>query len=255
MSETSVSVREMEIDDLAPIFHLGEDLFTSDRYPFLYRTWDEFEVIGLYNTDQEYCLVARDDETDELAGFVLGTVIYKASWTYGYIIWLGVSPKFQKRGVADKLVDKLVERMVEEGVRYMLVDTDPRNTPAIRFFERKGFGAPRDHIVLSMHLAKHERYGRLIAREREKEEVEKAVKAERRRRKQHAGLISDTVGSEPGIPGQLPESLLLAQGEGPKAPPSLVGTGSRTRKKAAGATTRSRAGSKGADSSGGDGGG
>ena len=36
----SVSIREMNIDDSAPIFHLGEQLFTSDLYPYLYRTCD-----------------------------------------------------------------------------------------------------------------------------------------------------------------------------------------------------------------------
>jgi hypothetical protein len=34
-------VREMGIDDLAPVYHLGERLFTSDLYPSLYRTWEE----------------------------------------------------------------------------------------------------------------------------------------------------------------------------------------------------------------------
>lgn len=162
----SVEIREMDIDDLAPIFHLGELLFTSDLYPYLYRTWDEWEVIGMYNTDPEYCLVAQIEE--ELAGFVLGTVISKASWVYGYIIWLGVNPRFQRRGVADKLVDKIVERMIEEGVRFMLVDTDPANEPAVKFFTRKGFGNARRHVYLSMNLSKHEFYGRLIAYERDK---------------------------------------------------------------------------------------
>ena len=45
----SVSIREMNIDYIAPIFHLGEQLFTSDLYPYLYRTWDEWEVIGMYS--------------------------------------------------------------------------------------------------------------------------------------------------------------------------------------------------------------
>lgn len=161
-----VEIRDMDIDDLAPVFHLGESLFTSDLYPYLYRTWDEWEVIGQYNTDPEYCLVAEIE--GDLAGFVLGTIISKASWVYGYIIWLGVSPQFQRRGVADKLVDKIVERMIEEGARFMLVDTDPANEPAIKFFRRKGFGNPRRHVYLSMNLSKHEIYGRLIAYERDK---------------------------------------------------------------------------------------
>lgn len=164
----TIYVRELGIDDIAPIYHLGEGLFTSDLYPYLYRTWDEWEVIGLYNTDPEYCLVAETE--GELAGFILGTIITKASWTYGYILWLGVSPRFQRRGVADKLVDKVVARMIEDGARFMLVDTDPTNTSALKFFSRKGFGNIRQHILLSMNLSKHEYYGRLIDYEHQKAE-------------------------------------------------------------------------------------
>jgi ribosomal protein S18 acetylase RimI-like enzyme len=181
-SHAPILVRDMGIDDLAPIFHLGEQLFTSDLYPYLYRTWDEWEVIGLYNTDPEYCLVAEIEE--QLVGFVLGTVISKppSPWMYGYIIWLGVSPNFQRRGIADKLVDKLVERMIEEGVRFMLVDTDPSNQAALKFFNRKGFGNPHKHVFLSMNLTKHEYYGRLIAYERDK--AERMIHGRRPRRRQ-----------------------------------------------------------------------
>ncbi len=164
----TVYVRELNIDDIAAVYHLGEDLFTSELYPYLYRTWDEWEVIGLYNTDPEYCLVAEIE--GELAGFILGTIITKASWTYGYILWLGVSPNFQRRGVADRLVDKVIARMIEDGARLMLVDTDPENIPAVKFFNRKGFGNSREHIFLSMNLSKHEFYGRLIDYERQKAE-------------------------------------------------------------------------------------
>ncbi|NJM71333.1 MAG: GNAT family N-acetyltransferase [Scytonema sp. RU_4_4] len=164
----AVYVRELKIDDIAPVYHLGEELFTSDSYPYLYRCWDEWEVIGLYNTDPEYCLVAEVDE--QLAGFILGTIITKASWTYGYILWLGVSPKFQRCGVGDKLVDRVIARMIEDGARFMLVDTDPANTPAVKFFNRKGFGNVRQHVFLSMNLSKHEYYGRLIEYEHQKAE-------------------------------------------------------------------------------------
>lgn len=192
-SSFAIDIRELEIDDLAPVYHLGEELFTSDLYPYLYRTWDEWEVIGLYNTDPEYCLVAEIDE--QLAGFVLGTVISKASWTYGYIIWLGVSPQFQRRGIADKLVDKLVERMIEDGVRFMLADTDPANISAVKFFTRKGFGNTREHIFLSMNLSKHERYKKLLAKERKREKAQKALKTGKTR-------------SRPAMPPRQPEVIV-----------------------------------------------
>ncbi|UZQ54753.1 GNAT family N-acetyltransferase [Trichothermofontia sichuanensis B231] len=159
-------IRDMEIDDLAPVYHLGDSLFTSDLYPYIYRTWDEWEVIGLYNTDPEYCLVAEIE--GELAGFILGSIISKASLTYGYILWLGVNPVFQRRGIADSLVDKLIERLINDGARFMMVDTDPENTPAVNFFTRKGFGDLRRHVFLSMDLSQHPYYGRLITYEQEK---------------------------------------------------------------------------------------
>jgi hypothetical protein len=52
----------------------------------------------------------------------------------------------------------------------MLVDTDPTNTPALKFFNRKGFGNNRQHIFLSMNLSKHPYYGRLIDYEYQKAE-------------------------------------------------------------------------------------
>ena len=72
-SRPEITIREMELDDLAPVYHLGERLFTCDLYPFLYRTWDEWEVVGHYNTDPEFSLVAEVD--DSLAGFIIGRMI------------------------------------------------------------------------------------------------------------------------------------------------------------------------------------
>jgi hypothetical protein len=57
-----LKIRPMEIDDLAWVFHLGETLFTARSSPNLYRTWDEYEVVGLFQGDSEYCFVAELDE-------------------------------------------------------------------------------------------------------------------------------------------------------------------------------------------------
>ena len=72
--------------------------------------------------------------------------------------------------MGDKLVDKAIARMIEDGARFMLVDTDPANVPAVKFFNRKGFGNVRQHVFLSMNLSKHDYYGRLIDYEHQKAE-------------------------------------------------------------------------------------
>jgi hypothetical protein len=70
--------------------------------------------------------------------------------------------------------------MIDDGARFMMVDTDPENVSALKFFSRKGFGNMRKHVFLSMNLSKHEYYGKLIAYEREK--AERAVWKRPRRR-------------------------------------------------------------------------
>ena len=73
--ESNIEVRQMEIGDLADVFHLGERLFTADKWPALYRTWDEFEVVSFYASDTDTCFVATRD--DKVVGFALGNIIEK----------------------------------------------------------------------------------------------------------------------------------------------------------------------------------
>jgi ribosomal protein S18 acetylase RimI-like enzyme len=169
----SFTVRTMEIDDLAEVYYLGEEVFKPDLWPMLYRSWDEYEVTTLYNTDGEYCLVAEndDEESDQrIVGFILGTVIAKGgtAWNYGYVIWLCAHPDWQREGVASKLVDKLVETMIEEdGIRIMMADTDPENVKAVKFFRKKGFSDEKPHVYLSTNLEHNALYSSLIHASRE----------------------------------------------------------------------------------------
>jgi ribosomal protein S18 acetylase RimI-like enzyme len=146
-------IRPLDVDDLAPVFHLGEKLFTATTVPNLYRTWDEFEVVGLFQSDPEYCFVAEIDE--RLAGFVLGTVISKtrSAWKYGHLIWMGVDPAFARQGIADRLARHFLEIMLESGVRMLIVDTEADNLPAVEFFRKMGFGNPQEHIYLTLNLS------------------------------------------------------------------------------------------------------
>jgi ribosomal protein S18 acetylase RimI-like enzyme len=153
----NLTIREMDIDDLAAVFHLGEKLFTARNVPNLYRTWDEYEVLTLFQSDPEFCLVAEVD--DEIVGFALGTTIEKrhSAWKYGHLVWLGVEPALQRHGVAVKLFNQFRDLMLENGVRMLLVDTEADNLPALHFFRRMGFGSPEEHIYLTLNLASQQR--------------------------------------------------------------------------------------------------
>ena len=149
---SNVTIRTMTIDDIPAIYHLGEQLFTARNAPNAHRTWDEYEVVGFFQTDCELCFVAEDEDATVI-GFALGTVIEKHhSWTYGYLIWLGVRPDYQKSGVAQRLFRQLKSAMIDAGARIIMVDTDADNTASLRFFRKMGFNHSRRHVYLTMNV-------------------------------------------------------------------------------------------------------
>ena len=150
-----ITVREIEIDDLAAVYRLGKRLFTKAQVPALYRTWEPYEVTYYYNTDSDFCLVA-EAESGDLAGFALGTTVEKdgGAWRYGYLAWLGVAPEYQRQHVAGALLKEFERLVREEGVRMLIVDTEGNNTPALSFFERHGFKRPTSHVWLTKNLRK-----------------------------------------------------------------------------------------------------
>jgi ribosomal protein S18 acetylase RimI-like enzyme len=148
----NIEIRQMEIDDLPEVFHLGERLFTSEESPNLYRTWDEYEVIGLFHNETELCLVVEAD--DKIIGFAMGTTITKprSAWRYGHLVWLGVDEDFQRFGVAERLFNHFLELMLEEGVRILMVDSEADNQSAIQFFRKMGFNKSEEHVYMSLNL-------------------------------------------------------------------------------------------------------
>ena len=144
-----VDIREMEIDDVPSVYHLGETLFTSEETPILYRTWDPYEVTEYFSSDPEYCLVAESDEN--IVGFILATTIEKegTAWKrYGYVSWLGVAEPFQRTNLGRRLYRRLEDSLHEEGVRMVLADTEGHNEKAIAFFQAMGFSLSSQHVWL-----------------------------------------------------------------------------------------------------------
>lgn len=156
-----IIVREMELEDLPAVYALGEAVFTADKWPSLYRTWDEYEPVTLFNSDGEFCFVADADDT--LAGFALGSLIdkRKSAWSYGYLTWLAVDPVLKRGGIATLLMEEITAAFIRAGARMMIVDTDADNDVAISFFRRHDFRNEDRHVYLSKNLTSHPDYQRL----------------------------------------------------------------------------------------------
>ena len=150
--EPEIEIREATIDDLAIIFHLGERIFTSQESTNLYRTWDEYAVISLFNSEPEFMLVAEIE--NRVIGFALGTLIEKnrSAWTYGHLLWLAVDQKYARKGVASDLFDTFRKTVTNAGARMLMVDTQADNARAISFFQNKGFVNPIDHVYMTLNL-------------------------------------------------------------------------------------------------------
>lgn len=152
--DDAVRFRNMTIDDFPEVFHIGEEVFTVDYSQSLYRTWDEYEITTLFNSDSDLCLVAEAGES--ILGFALGTTVEKhnSSWKYGYLVWLGVRSGLQQGGVGSGLFKEIKRRMKEQGVRMIIIDTSADNLPAIRFFQKQGFDDTQQHVYMSLNLTR-----------------------------------------------------------------------------------------------------
>ncbi|NTW88638.1 MAG: GNAT family N-acetyltransferase [Desulfobulbaceae bacterium] len=152
-SPENIRIREMTIDDFSAVFHIGEQVFTAESFQSLYRTWDEYEITTFFNSDSELCLVA--EAGGQILGFALGTTVTKhnSPWKYGYLVWVGVRTDIQQGGVGSGLFKEIKHRMMEQGVRMMIIDTSADNEPAVRFFQKKGFGDVQEHVYMSLNLS------------------------------------------------------------------------------------------------------
>jgi len=145
-----IDIREMTIDDVADVFHLGEKLFTFSIFPNLFRTWDEYEVLDFFSAESEFCLVGT--YKNKVVGFLLSTIIEKKSRKYGYLVWFGVDDTVRRKGVASKLFDKMKRIMRKNGANMIIIDTQADNKEALEFFRKKGFSSPQDHVYLSLNI-------------------------------------------------------------------------------------------------------
>lgn len=152
-SNVEVTIRPMRMKDIAPVYQLGNAVFTATDLPTLYRTWDDFAVVELFGSDPEFCFVAEDDDTKHVIGFLLGESITKSVvGTRGYVEWVAVHPDFRRHGIATKLMHAYQERATQKGITRVYADTQADNDPALRLFETVGLTISADHVYLTRQL-------------------------------------------------------------------------------------------------------
>jgi N-acetylglutamate synthase-like GNAT family acetyltransferase len=104
----------------------------------------------------------------------LGTTYENESggWKYGHILWMGVTPKWQRSHVGAELHREIERRMHQDGVRMAFIDAARSNSGAIRFFKRMGYGKPETEVWMS----------KVLQRTRKNKTADKKTPLERRKR-------------------------------------------------------------------------
>jgi len=149
-----IEIRQMTLEDLSAVWHLGEKIFTPSYLPFTYRTWNVDELLSLFNDDSELCLVAEDVKSGKIVGFALGVILKRpqSPWKYGYFNWVSVQKIRQKSGVGKRLYKELEKRFKQKGARIAIVDVEKNNPAGIRFVKGLGFKRAESYIWFSKNI-------------------------------------------------------------------------------------------------------
>jgi ribosomal protein S18 acetylase RimI-like enzyme len=139
-----VVVRPMTLDDLGAVWRLGKSLFTGE-ISYSKRLWTEDELLARFVDEPPLCLTATFK--DRVVGFTIGAILRRAgsSWATGYLVWIGVSKRYQRKQVALKLYRELERRLRERGARNVIAEVETRNLKALGFMRKAGFH--EDHTV------------------------------------------------------------------------------------------------------------
>jgi ribosomal protein S18 acetylase RimI-like enzyme len=86
-------------------------------------------------------------ESDSLVGFIAGHLTRRYSCD-GELEWIDVIPERRRRGIAAGLLRLLAEWFVGQRALRICVDVDPKNTTALRFYQKHGAGKLNEHWLV-----------------------------------------------------------------------------------------------------------
>lgn len=134
MTDSSVQVRRMTIDDLETVTAIQRTIVQDEVTPVWVDALEE--QIGRRTS---CCLVAV--ESDQVVGFIIAHVTIGAFGVgrTGWLGYVGVSPKYMGQGVGSRMAGRLFEIFENEGVDNILTSVRWDSVDMLSFFKRLGF--------------------------------------------------------------------------------------------------------------------
>src|SRR5512136_3268829 len=131
----NLEIRALKPEDLGAIAEIDEKVLGKSRKDYWERR------LALMNSKSSQVSLVAEVE-GEVVGFILGDVSgreFGVPETIGWMDTIGVTPAYQKKGVATALAHELIKHLKAIGVRtiYTLVSWD--NWDLLQFFHAMGF--------------------------------------------------------------------------------------------------------------------
>ena len=140
MNETSASlrIRAAEASDLADVIALDAEMTGVEKGEF----WRDM-LARLVNRSDRHFLVAEEPKGGPVRGYIVGEVrAYEfGSEPCGWIIAIGVDPRFRVRRTGEKLFDAMCDRLRADGVATVRTMVAREDRLDMAFFRAQGMMA------------------------------------------------------------------------------------------------------------------
>lgn len=130
-------IRNVQSKDYKPIISVINDWWNgrnmSDMLPKLF--FDHFQ-------DTSFIV----EKNEEIIGFLIG-LLSQSQEKEAYIHFVGIHPKYRKRGIGSKLYDQFFEKVKIKGTEIVRCVTSPLNKNSIAYHTRLGFTMEKGNIT------------------------------------------------------------------------------------------------------------
>jgi [ribosomal protein S18]-alanine N-acetyltransferase len=123
------TIRDYESHDFGGLYKLDQACFVPG---ISYSKWTLQYFLNLDSAD---CLVAQDEGSKRIVGFILA----EENPPLAHIITLDIAESHRRQGLGTALLSEMEKNMGFRGVRSVLLETSVENASGIAFWERHGY--------------------------------------------------------------------------------------------------------------------
>ena len=103
--------------------------------------WNQKTLAELLEQESIRLLIAYAQTKEESTSYreIIGYCLYQMTFEQAEVLRIGTNPKYQRQGIASKIVEKLHEVLQFNQVESLLLEVRADNTAAIALYEQQAF--------------------------------------------------------------------------------------------------------------------